>query len=100
VHAASKFPSDGADRRPPTIVSELGGINHLCFRALQGLGAGGLTALAIIGDLVPPRDRGRYQGDDAGRGAGQPRIGIPNTAHELRVWGNRGKLSYSLPRNA
>jgi EmrB/QacA subfamily drug resistance transporter len=34
------------------------------FRALQGLGGGGLmvTTTAAIGDIVAPRDRGRYQG--------------------------------------
>src|SRR5881409_1083489 len=34
------------------------------FRAVQGIGAGGLfpLSLAVIGSIVPPRDRGRYQG--------------------------------------
>ena len=47
--------------------SALSGLSHsmaqlITFRAIQGLGAGGLMvgAMATIGEIVPPRERGKY----------------------------------------
>ncbi|MGA4997299.1 MDR family MFS transporter [Streptomyces arboris] len=40
----------------------------IVFRALQGLGGGGLqvSAFSVLGDLMPPRQRAKYQGFFAG----------------------------------
>ncbi|WP_447038164.1 MDR family MFS transporter [Streptomyces sp. DSM 118878] len=57
------------------------------FRAIQGLGAGGLMVgvMAIIGDLVPPRERGKYMGMMTGVMAvamiGGPLVGGTITDH-------------------
>jgi EmrB/QacA subfamily drug resistance transporter len=69
------------------------------FRAIQGLGAGGLMVgvMAIIGDLIPPRERGKYQGMMAAVMAiamiGGPLVGGTITDN----WGWRWAFYINLP---
>ncbi|MEU3460726.1 MDR family MFS transporter [Streptomyces sp. NPDC006733] len=71
----------------------------IAFRALQGIGAGGIGAgaFALIAALVPPRERGRYQGMTASVMAigtiGGPLLGGFITGN----WGWRWAFYINLP---
>ncbi|MGC0420813.1 DHA2 family efflux MFS transporter permease subunit [Embleya sp. AB8] len=71
----------------------------IAFRAVQGIGAGGIGAgaFALIAALVPPRERGRYQGMTASVMAigtiGGPLLGGFITGH----WGWRWAFYVNLP---
>jgi EmrB/QacA subfamily drug resistance transporter len=80
----------GAARSMPELIA---------FRGLQGVGAGGIGAgaFALIAALVPPRERGRYQGMTASVMAigtiGGPLLGGFITGH----WGWRWAFYVNLP---
>ena len=77
----------------------------IIFSALQGLGAGGLMALTfvIIGDIVSPRDRGKYQGYFGGvwglSSVAGPLLGgfFSDHAHILGIVGWRWIFYINLP---
>ncbi|MPY62094.1 MDR family MFS transporter [Streptomyces spongiae] len=69
------------------------------FRAVQGLGAGGLMVgvMAIIGDLIPPRERGKYQGMMAGVMAFAMILGPLVGGTITDNWGWRWSFYINLP---
>ena len=65
-------------------------------RGVQGLGAGGLLSLslAVIGAIVPPRERGRWQGLIGAR----LRLGVDHRPGGRRVHRRHHELALGVPR--
>jgi MFS family permease len=69
------------------------------FRVLQGFGGGGLMTLsqALIGESIPPRERGRYQGYLAGIAVSSNTFGPVAGGYLTQAWGWQSIFLVNIP---